>query len=457
MPTYDRKYFTLFIDDAWMHADLLIKDFSNLKELIHDLTEILRETNIKRVNREKLKEILADKIQGERLRIAEGILPEPSHPAFYELLIDLNEKPRPLQKMDGGVDLKELFIPNLVKKNRPIMRKIPASPGKAGIDIRGNKIAPVEKKISTFQPSQDLKPSETDPNILVADKAGLVIVEDKAIKINDILDVRRDVDYGTGNIDFPGKVIIHGDVKSGFRVKATGDIEIHGMVEDASIISDGNVTVKKGFAGNGEGFIKAGGNVQISYGLNQTIQCENLTFHKELINCKVYANNAVISRRGLIIGGEIKAQYKVEVRQIGHEEATKAIISVGSRKDLIQRKLELENKVKELNEEYKKIKETLYELFRKKMKKALSHEEEELLEQLEVKKKVIPEEVQRLEKNLTELNQAFEKIRNANITVFGDIFPGNLIELFSEKLDPRKHLRNVIIRFENDELIITKL
>ena len=165
----------------------------------------------------------------------------------------------------------------------------------------------------------------------------------------------------------------------------------------------------------------------------------------------------MISRRGLIIGGEIKAQYKVEVRQIGHEEATKAIISVGSRKDLIQRKLELENKVKELNEEYKKIKETLYELFRKKMKKALSHEEEELLEQLEVKKKVIPEEVQRLEKNLTELNQAFEKIRNANITVFGDIFPGNLIELFSEKLDPRKHLRNVIIRFENDELIITKL
>ena len=38
--------------------------------------------------------------------------------------------------------------------------------------------------------------------------------------VDEVLGVATDVDYHSGNIDFPGDVIIQGDVKDGFAVKA---------------------------------------------------------------------------------------------------------------------------------------------------------------------------------------------------------------------------------------------
>ncbi|GAB4175829.1 MAG: FapA family protein [Calditrichia bacterium] len=457
MPKFDEKSFTFSVDDNWMTGVIQVKDFSNPQALLVEIKEFLTEKKIKRIIKENLVQCLKEKQTGQKYVIAKGIQPEPTIKEYYELLVDLDEQPRPMERMDGGVDFKELYIPNLVKLNQPIMRLIPTKQGKNGLNIKSEVIAPPEKSISSFLPSEDLKPDENNPGIFLAAKAGLVKIQDKRVIIINVLKVNGDVDFRTGNIRFPGNVVVSGDVKSGFKIFSEGNVEVLGSVEDAEIVAEGDVKVRKGFVGNGEGIIKSKGTVEITYGLNQQIKCRNLIFHKEIINCKVNAGESVVSRRGLIIGGEVKADYKVEVRQIGHEEATKAFISVGSKKDLIQRKKEMEQKIHQLNEEYKKIKDTLYNLFRKKVKNQLSDEEEALLNNLEEKKKSIPDEITILEKNITELNQSFEKIKNANITVFGIIYPGNIIELFSERLDPRKSYNNVLVRYKDEQLNITRL
>ena len=53
----------------------------------------------------------------------------------------------------------------------------------------------------------------------------------------------------SGNIQFDGSVVIQGDVAKGMSVKATGDIEVAGIVEMASLEAGGNITVKSGVIG----------------------------------------------------------------------------------------------------------------------------------------------------------------------------------------------------------------
>ena len=81
------------------------------------------------------------------------------------------------------------------------------------------------------------------------------------IHVDPVFLVKGDLDYQTGNIDFIGSVVIKGDVKSGFNVKASGDIEIEGVVEDSIVETDSDVLIKLGFIGHGEGKIIAMGSV----------------------------------------------------------------------------------------------------------------------------------------------------------------------------------------------------
>ena len=55
----------------------------------------------------------------------------------------------------------------------------------------------------------------------------------ETINVFPIYEVNGDVDYHTGNIDFVGTVVIRGNVLTGFRIRAAGDIRIVGGVEGA--------------------------------------------------------------------------------------------------------------------------------------------------------------------------------------------------------------------------------
>src|SRR5437762_91037 len=55
------------------------------------------------------------------------------------------------------------------------------------------------------------------------------------LTVSKLYEVDGNVDFKVGNVDFDGRVTIKGDVLPGFNVKATGDVAITGMVENASI------------------------------------------------------------------------------------------------------------------------------------------------------------------------------------------------------------------------------
>jgi uncharacterized protein (DUF342 family) len=69
------------------------------------------------------------------------------------------------------------------------------------------------------------------------------------LTVDVIYHISGDVDYSTGNVKFDGAILIDGDVRSGFRVDATGSIYINGSVEAAEVYSEkGDIVMLRGFS-----------------------------------------------------------------------------------------------------------------------------------------------------------------------------------------------------------------
>ena len=55
--------------------------------------------------------------------------------------------------------------------------------------------------------------------------------------------IEKDLDIGVGNIDYDGNVVIHGSVLEGFRVWATGEVQVGGNVTHGEIVAGSHVKI----------------------------------------------------------------------------------------------------------------------------------------------------------------------------------------------------------------------
>ena len=135
------------------------------------------------------------------------------------------------------------------------------------------------------------------------------------IRVDPVLIVPHDVDFRTGNIDFPGVVQVHGDVAPGFELKARDAIEIKGTVMGATIGSEGDITIGAGFLADAEGYdghIHSGGTVHVE-------------------------------GAGQIRGAQVIAGLDVRARTIGGRLGPRTVIVAGCRSSLADLELILNN------------------------------------------------------------------------------------------------------------------
>src|SRR5699024_12805161 len=90
--------------------------------------------------------------------------------------------------------------------------------------------------------------------------------------------------------------VIHGNIPTGLRINATGDIKAYGLVEGAELIAGGSIYVAEGIAGFKQGVIEAKKDVHLGY-INQanvkvgtSIYVDNSILHSDctsmnIINC----------------------------------------------------------------------------------------------------------------------------------------------------------------------------
>ncbi|MGF9695588.1 DUF342 domain-containing protein [Paenibacillus sp. MABNR03] len=267
-------------------------------------------------------------------KIAEGIPAVPGTDGYIKVLVgmDDSDERRPLEAEDGKVDYKEVTRLNNVKSGQIIAERIPPVEGTVGRAVTGEEIPFRPGKDARFKIGKNVV-INPDGSAMYAALDGLVTkTEGNKLNVFPVYEINGDVDYNVGNIDFVGTVVIRGNVLTGFKIRAAGDIRVVGGVEGAELEAGGSVEITGGIIGYNKGLVQAGHNVKCTFIQEGNVDAgEDVLVSQSIMHSNIRAGRAVIcaGTKGLIVGGSIQAGENVSARIIGNSMSTVTSIEVG--------------------------------------------------------------------------------------------------------------------------------
>ncbi|MCA0983303.1 FapA family protein [Halobacillus yeomjeoni] len=210
-----------------------------------------------------------------------------------------------------------LSIPSVVE-NEKIARLHPPTDGKPGKNVLGQVIEPLKGKMPKVRAGKNTIYNETD-RCFYAQVDGRLHTDERFIRVQPVFQVHGDLDMKVGNVDFIGSVVINGDVPTGYRVKAKGDITVNGTVEGAHLDANGSIFITEGISGLGRANVNAALDVRTGY-INQAhvTAGQDLFVENSITHSHCHAEERVFCQRGNIIGGSIRAGFNIEAKEIGN-------------------------------------------------------------------------------------------------------------------------------------------
>lgn len=305
------------------------------------------------------------------LVLAKAQLPEKGRDTRFEVLVEGCRDLALEEDALGRVDFYQSHEFVVVDAGTPLMRRLPPTPGKMGIDVCGTVLNPEPGKELPFgkeRSGADISPG--DPNLLVAVNKGHPVVMADSVNVDPVLRLKN-VSLATGNVSFDGSVDIAGDVASGLSVQASGDVFIHGMVEKARVTARRNLVIKGGVMGDDLGRdeqgelilrtrLRAGGDLSAKFiNLADVTAGRNLSVREYVMQSHLRAGEAILlgqgGGKGSLIGGRVRAGEKLLANIIGSEAYVLTEVRIG-RENLKRRWLE------RLKQAYKQTQSNLHQL-----------------------------------------------------------------------------------------------
>lgn len=228
------------------------------------------------------------------------------------------------------VDYTSLRFFQSVEKGGVLCEAVLPIPGEPGRTVEDKEIPVKDVKAATISKGRNTEISEDGTKLLAA-KAGHVEYSGKAFHVKSVLEIAEDVDYSTGNINYMGDVHIHGNVSSGFSVRAAGNITVDGVVKAGSIEAGGDLIVAKGIVGSSQSIVRANHNVYAKYLENSNVHARQNLQADSIVNSDVYCDGdiEVRSGRGIIVGGRVRAARRISAKAVGSKFESQTAIFLG--------------------------------------------------------------------------------------------------------------------------------
>lgn len=266
--------------------------------------------------------------------VAQGVSPEHGENAVFELRRDIRDRietikerknrlratPNPEapdddEASDEAVDFRNQSAFVIVHQGDVIGTVTPETDGTDGVDVRGVVISAKKGRSLPITINDSLRLVGED---LVAQISGVLRVQLDKIVIEPVLAIKGDVDFETGNIDFPGGVDVSGGVKDHFVIRAGGEVTVHKLVEAAEIHGRSGVVLSQGMAGREMGRLVVGGDLRAGYldGVEGEIRgC--LRVAREIKECRLRVQRRVDAPESTVYGGRLEARQRVDLGVIG--------------------------------------------------------------------------------------------------------------------------------------------
>ena len=271
----------------------------------------------------------------------------------YYFNTDLTQKPRVNE--DGSVDFHHLDMISSVSAGDLLAELKPAVQGKPGIDVCGGLLRPVKVRQRILRVGKNIKLSE-DGLKAFSEVNGHATAEGDHVFVSNMYEVPANVDTSTGDIEYEGNVLVHGNVLAGFSITAKGDIVVEGVVEGANLKAGGHIILKRGIQGMDRGVLQANGNVISRFIESATVEAGGYVSADAIMHSSVSAKGdiTVDGKKGFITGGVIRSGSLVSAKTIGSSMGTSTSIEVGIEPAIITEYHELSKEQENVKDEQEK-------------------------------------------------------------------------------------------------------
>lgn len=384
---------------------------------------------------------------------AEGKQVQHGENARIERKFDLSKKNRPKINEYNKADYKDMSLFVLAQKGDLLAVRIPQTEGTPGKNIFGMVVVP---RMGRPIPMPQGKNTEVrNENELYATLNGQIVDTTRKIDIDPHLDIRSSVGAATGNIDFDGGVTIKGNVEVGFIVRATGDIEIGGMVNGADV-QGRNIVIKGGIAGQNRGLVKAQEDVYALFAENANIEAgRDVNITDSVLHSNVRAGNRVYveERKGVITGGSVAAGEEIRCKMVGTPAAVVTKLSVGVDPTVQQKYMEVCRECKEDKARLKQITQMLNTLGKIDVSR-LPQQRIDQINALTRSQFPLAGKIKRAEKEIMALEETMGRMKDGKIRVSDTVYPGVRISINSILMNVQSSIRRCLLTVEDERIKI---
>lgn len=366
---------------------------------------------------EEVAEVMFEVNTGGRLRedvvVARGLSPVSARPAFFRVL-HASVGGRSSFKHDSDrIDYKQQSRLSVVRKGQTIARRVPAREGSVGYNVRGDEIPFAVLPVDQVMPGKN---THVEDDRIVATIGGQLQTKDGQVAVEDELVIAGDVSYETGSIEFPGDVVLKGEVRDGFHIWAGGGITAANTVDVSEIYCRKDFTATGGILGRNRALLRCGGRVQSRFIGNCYVESKSSIFVKQYVYHSTVStlDRFAMGNRGRVIGGLLTAAEGVRCYTLGNAARASTVVRVGTN-FIVERKLEA------CREKYQ-----AYTLKQQKLSSQLPEDptdrQVDILHRLEASRT-------ELATQMGDLAGELDRYEHAEVLVDGDVYPGVRIQI----------------------------
>ncbi|MFH1761307.1 MAG: FapA family protein, partial [bacterium] len=204
------------------------------------ITKLIKENNIsygilENAVREAVKKAGVKREKVENLLIAQGKPEANGKDSTMEYYFNVKTSLTPQANEDGGVDFKNVNLIANVKQNQELARRIPPTNGSPGTNIFGDSLPATDGENLPMPIGPNTRISPDDHDLLLASVSGNASLNNNMVEVSEGYVINGNVDYSTGNINYPKAVIVKKDLMAGFSITSGGDVEIGGIIENSTL------------------------------------------------------------------------------------------------------------------------------------------------------------------------------------------------------------------------------
>ena len=384
---------------------------------------------------------------------AEGDPPIAGENAYIDRKFNLGVKGRPVMDEYDRVDYKNLNLFVLVKANDTLAIRIPQTKGTPGKDIYGE-IVPAQNGRPVPMPNGK-NTIVLGENQLIAAINGQIVDTGTKISVDPKLVIKGSVGVGTGDIDFDGGVTIGGDVKQGFSVKATGDVEIKGSVNGGEV-EGRNVIISGGVTGANRCKVQAQQDVRVAFAENAVIEAgKDIYIADVALHSTLRAGKRIVveGKHGQIMGGLAVSGEEVQAKVIGNEAYVITRISVGVDPNLQREYHNVCKSYKEGKKRLLHITQTLNTLSKIDMS-SLPKERLDKLNALTRSQFPIAGQLKRDEKRILELEDLLGDMKHGRVRVDDVLYPGVRLSINSIVKSIQEEYHHCTMLLEDGQIVL---